>query len=249
MVELSRHPAFGLSLVVGDGPGIIRSIIDAAGRPTPGWAAFANAHMVVECRRSPILRRALAGARWVVPDGRPLAWTLRRCGRRMARQIAGPATMAGCCSAAASQGVPVALYGGEGAVTDRLVTELRHRYPKLRIVAVINPPYRDLSAAEEEADRRRLIAAGARMIFVSLGCPKQELWCSRNSPQLPGVCLAVGAAFPMLAGMLPRAPAVWRRRGLEWLYRLGQEPRRLWRRYLTTNPAFLNLALRELWRR
>jgi len=206
----------------------------------------ANVHVVVTARSMPGLSEALSGADLVVPDGAPVAWMLRHLGEPRQGRIAGPDLMWRLCAEAAAAGIGIYLYGGAPATLARLSKRLREAFSGIRIVGAESPPFRELDPAEERASRDRINTAGAGLVFVGLGCPKQELWMARQEGLVGAVMLGVGAAFDFHAGTVRRAPPWMRRIGLEWLHRLLQDPRRLLRRYLGTNTRFLFLALLQL---
>jgi N-acetylglucosaminyldiphosphoundecaprenol N-acetyl-beta-D-mannosaminyltransferase len=173
---------------------------------------------------------------------------LRRQGALGQQRVSGPDLMADYMSHAVTTGESVFLLGSAEATLARLQTQLLARWPALRIAGAISPPFRSLSAQEAEAIVHQVNGSGAGTVWVSLGCPKQELWMAAHRGRIRAVMLGVGAAFDFHAGTVARAPAWMRNHGLEWLHRLYSEPGRLWRRYLTTNLAFIVLALRQLMR-
>ncbi|MGD9511499.1 MAG: WecB/TagA/CpsF family glycosyltransferase [Geminicoccaceae bacterium] len=194
--------------------------------------------MLVHGRRDPEFAAILADADLVLPDGMPLVWMLRAFGLGRSERVAGPDLMLELCAAAAARGVPVGFYGGRQEVLQRCSERLLERVPHLRIVIALAPPFRPLSAKEEGRIRDEILASGARLLFVALGCPKQERWMHRHRSMLPLPMIGVGAAVDFHAGAVRRAPLWMQRVGLEWLYRLAAEPRRLWRRYLVGNLLF-----------
>ena len=209
----------------------------------------ANVHMAMECHDDADFAATVAAADLVVPDGMPLVWMLRRTGWPDQTRVYGPTLMQELCTAAAPAGVPIALYGGQTSDLATLQQRLPTCHPGLHLSFCKAPPFRPLEPAEEAADCAAICASGARILFVGLGCPKQEQWMARNREHLPGiVAIGVGAAFAFHAGRVRQAPAWLQRLGLEWLYRLAVEPRRLWRRYVYHNPRFIVAALRQLWR-
>ena len=145
------------------------------------------------------------------------------------------------CNKAAAKGIPIYLYGGTEAVLAKLQTNLQQRFPTLAISGTHSPPFRPLTPKEETADINRLHASGAAIVFVGLGCPKQEEWMARQHGLLQAVMVGVGAAFSFHSGDISQSPRWMMNLGLEWLYRFATEPRRLWRRYLVNNPAFVVL--------
>ena len=224
----------------------VEQLAQAASAGRSGCGCFANAHMVGESRRNRALLVAMRSADWVFPDGKPVAWLLRLRGARHAGQVPGPETVEHLLARAAPLGLPIYLFGGAETVLATLVRELPQRHSGLVIAGAHSPPFRAWTPDEEAVDAARIRASGARICFVALGCPKQEMWMQRNAAATGCVCLGVGAAFPMLAGLTPRAPRLVRALALEWAYRWAQEPRRLAHRYTVGNARFAAAALREL---
>ena len=212
-------------------------IIDWASRSESKYVCVANVHMVMETRASDSFRLAVNAADLVTSDGMPLVWILRCRGFRAAQRVYGPDLMLHLCAAAESAALPVGLLGATANVLDQLSARLLQRFPNLKIAAIIAPPFGNLSPAQNAEYSRQL--STAKIIFVGLGCPKQERWMAEVSPQIPAVLIGVGAAFDIHAGLLRQAPPWLQRLGLEWAFRLAMEPRRLWRRYLWHNPRFM----------
>lgn len=209
------------------------------------YVCVANAHVAVTCRDDAALRAAVAGADMVTPDGAPLVWMLRRTGHRSVERVDGPTLMLRICEAAAERGIGIYLYGSTPDTLERLQRSLAALLPGLRIAGAESPPFRPLTAEEDDAAVERINGSGAQVVFVGLGAPRQEAWMAAHRGRVGAVMLGVGAAFDYHAGNLRRAPAWMQRAGLEWLYRLAQEPRRLWRRYLVTNTLFVAYTLRQ----
>lgn len=209
---------------------------------------FSTVHMIMEARDSPEFERVLKDADIVAPDGMPLVWALRLLGLRQATRVYGPDFTSMAAAAAERSGVPIALYGGAPDALQRLIAELRRRHPKLVIAYAFGPPFRPLTAEEREREVNRIRDSGARIVLVGLGCPKQEMWMAEHRGKLPAVMLGVGAAFDFLSGVKPQASRWMMAMGLEWLFRLMTEPRRLWLRYLRHNPRFIRLFLVQLLR-
>jgi N-acetylglucosaminyldiphosphoundecaprenol N-acetyl-beta-D-mannosaminyltransferase len=185
----------------------------------------------------------------VNPDGMPLVWSLRALGERDATRVYGPDATEFLLQAAQDSDIPVAFYGGSEQTLEILVAEVRRRYPQLKIVFTLSPPFRPLTDAEDEEITTQISNSGARMVFVGLGCPKQERWVMEHRGRIPAVLFAVGAAFDFFAGTKAQAPRWMMRSGLEWVFRLVSEPRRLAMRYLKHNPRFVVLILMQLMRR
>lgn len=178
----------------------------------------------------------------VVPDGQPVRWALNLLhGIKLRDRVYGPRLTEMIFARAAEQGLPVYCYGTTSEVLTSLVGELRRRYPSLIIAGVEPSCFRCLSAEESEQVVRRIRGSGARLVFAALGCPRQEVWAYEFRDRLCMPILAIGAAVPFIAGTLPQAPRWMQDCGLEWFYRLLQEPTRLWRRYILLNPLYLLL--------
>jgi N-acetylglucosaminyldiphosphoundecaprenol N-acetyl-beta-D-mannosaminyltransferase len=173
---------------------------------------------------------------------------LRALGVRDAQRVYGPDLTPIVCRLAAERGVPVGFCGGDPATLERLVARLRERFPGLRVAFAHSPPFRELAPEEDAALVDAILDSGARILFVGLGCPKQERWMAAHRDRLDCAMVGVGAAFDFLAGRKAQAPAWLQRAGLEWLFRLAHEPGRLWRRYAVHNPRFVWRALRQLLR-
>lgn len=207
---------------------------------------FSTVHMVMEGRSSPVYREVVNGADLVLPDGMPLVWCLRALGASGATRVYGPDTTERTLQMAAREGIPVGFHGSDQRTLEALVSRVRRRYPGIRIVWICSPPFRDVGTAEDIALTHSINASGVRILFVGLGCPKQEHWVAEHHGRIDAVMLAVGAAFDFLAGTKQQAPRWMMRAGLEWLFRLVSEPRRLWRRYLKHNPRFVVLFLAQM---
>lgn len=204
-----------------------------------GMVCVSTTHMALECLDAEDFRRIVNAADRVTPDGVPLVWALRAQGVSGASRVYGPDLMPYLCGVAEREGLAVGLYGGGGPVLERLQQRLATRFPKLRIPFAWAPPFRPLSAEEDARVGDAIASAGVDVLFVGLGCPKQERWMAAHRERLPCVQVGVGAAFDFLAGVKSQAPRWMMRAGLEWLFRLLCEPRRLWRRYLIGNGRFL----------
>jgi N-acetylglucosaminyldiphosphoundecaprenol N-acetyl-beta-D-mannosaminyltransferase len=208
-----------------------------------------NVHSVVEARRNAALAHAIAGADLATPDGAPVAWMLRRLGVPEQQRVSGPDLMEAACAVAARSGLPIFLFGSTDETLQALDANLRARWPDLRVAGRLAPPFRDLGAEEDADIVRRINESGAGIVWVGLGCPKQERWMAAHRGNVQAVMVGVGAAFDFHAGVRARAPRWMQERGLEWLHRLAAEPRRLARRYVVTNCVFLWTAALQLLRR
>jgi N-acetylglucosaminyldiphosphoundecaprenol N-acetyl-beta-D-mannosaminyltransferase len=223
----------------------IRSWIISADRQ---YVCVTNVHAVMECQRDESIRRAHNEAGLCTPDGMPLVWLNRMAGRREVSRVYGPDLLAACCAMSVQEGFSHYFYGGDEGVADRLSVRLRSRFPGLNVAGTYSPPFRELSEEEDEAIMERINACRPDVVWVGLGCPKQErwMWLHRDRLDAP-VLVGVGAAFDYHAGLKKQAPPWVQRIGMEWFFRLLTEPRRLAPRYLKTNPLFLwKLAGRSL---
>jgi N-acetylglucosaminyldiphosphoundecaprenol N-acetyl-beta-D-mannosaminyltransferase len=205
----------------------------------------ANAHMLVEARRDPAFATVLREADAVTPDGMPLVWMLRARGSRGQERVAGMDLIGALCAAAEEQNIAVYFVGSTRPVLDAIANRLRQEHPRLRIGGMEAPPFREATPAEDSALVDRIAESGAGLVLVALGCPKQENWMHAHRGKVRAVMVGLGAAFPIYGRLEPRAPLFMRRMGLEWLFRLLREPRRLWKRYALTNPLFVWYALQE----
>lgn len=210
------------------------------------YVCICNVHSVVTAANDGRFLQVIAQADMATPDGAPVAWMMRRLGAPEQLRISGPDLMQLYCAAAAQRGEAIYLYGSTPTTLEMLERVLCQKFPGLVIAGRRSPPFRTLSAEEDQADVDDINRSGAGTVWVSLGCPKQELWMAAHAGRVNAVMVGVGAAFDFHAGTVARAPAWMRRFGLEWLHRLASEPRRLWRRYLLSNTSFIVGAVRQL---
>lgn len=226
---------------------------DAATTRLLGWGraresryvAICNVHVAVSASRDAGYLSVINAADMATPDGAPVAWMLRRQGFAGQPRISGPDLMWAVCERCAAEGIAIYLYGSTEATLVLLSGRLRTAFPALEMTTE-SPPFRALSAEEDAAAVARINASGAGIVFVGLGCPRQERWMAEHRGRIHAVMIGVGAAFDFHAGTLRRAPLWMRQSGLEWLHRLMCEPRRLWKRYLVTNTLFILGAARQL---
>ena len=205
-----------------------------------------NVHMLMEGRWRSGFAKVLTGADMLTPDGIPLVWlTSLMTGRRQDR-VAGMELMLALCQQAQSAGVSLFLLGSTPEMLSKIQRQLACDFPDLKVSGMISPPFRSLSTEENKAITHKINESNAGLVFVSLGCPKQELWMSTNRDQVEAVMVGLGGAFSIYGGVKQWAPEWMRTFGFEWCYRLIQEPRRLWRRYAVTIPPFLWLAFKQI---
>lgn len=249
MIDRGRHNILGVMVDAVDYQAAVSRIIAAAlaGRPAAATALAVHGVMTGVLDREH--RYRLNHLDMIVPDGQPVRWALNLLHQaRLADRVYGPTLMLEVCRAAAAQGLPVYLYGSRPEVVVRLSENLRLQFPGLAIAGVSPSSFRRLNVSQADEVANVVRRSGARICFVGLGCPRQEVWAYEFAPRLQMPVVAVGAAFDFHAGLLAQAPPLLGRLGLEWLYRLAHEPRRLWRRYLLLNPAYLGLLVLQLLR-
>lgn len=211
---------------------------------TGGYVCAANVYTVIISRKQERFRRVVNQAAMVTPDGMPLVWLSRRQGFPATGRVYGPDLLLAVCAESVSRGWRHFFYGGAEGVADLLARRLTERFPGLAVAGAWSPPFRPLAAEERAQVVDRIRSSGAHVVWVGLGTPKQERWMAEVVDELPATTLiGVGAAFDFHAGLKPQAPRWMQRSGLEWLFRLCTEPRRLWRRYLLGNPYFIGMLL------
>lgn len=219
-----------------------------------GWAAhhqsrfvaLCNVHSVVTASQEADFNKVITQADLALPDGAPVAWALRREGFSRQQRINGPDLMWRYLGVAEQLGQSVFFYGSSNDTLDRLMVRIKAAFPRLKIVGLESPPFRELTAEEDQAYVTQINQSGAHVVFVGLGCPKQEAWIANHRGRIKAVMLGVGAAFDYHAGTIQRAPVWMQKLGLEWLHRLASEPRRLARRYAVTNSVFVYRMVKSM---
>lgn len=217
---------------------ILRITNWAAGRESR-YVCICNVHSAVTTTRDVEFKIAVNNADMATPDGAPIAWALRRFGFPTQERINGPDLMLKYLAEAERLGQTVFFYGSTESTLGKLRAQLAMQFPKLRVGGSYAPPFRPLSREEDDQVVDMINASEANVVFVGLGCPKQEKWMADHRGRVKAVMIGVGAAFDYHAGVVKRAPLWWQSHGLEWLYRLASEPRRLFRRYMVTNTLFI----------
>jgi len=217
-----------------------------AGR-TPHYVFITNVHTVMECQRDPALKRIHNRSGMTTPDGMPLVWLSRLHGHRHVSRVYGPDLLIAVCQESIRAGYRHFFYGGAEGVPEALAAALLRRFPGLVVAGTYSPPFRPLTPEEDEQIVAMINRARPDIVWVGLGAPKQEYWMAEHVGRLEApVMVGVGAAFDFHSGRKKQAPRWMQRSGLEWLFRLLTEPRRLWRRYLINNPLFLWLVALQL---
>ncbi|MDQ3644485.1 MAG: WecB/TagA/CpsF family glycosyltransferase [Actinomycetota bacterium] len=244
---MKRRSILGVPIAMTDYGATMDVMEEMVARRERGWICAAAVHSLMMARDDPEMRDALTRATITVPDGVPVVWAAKMLGEELPHRVYGPELMRRFCDRSAEKGHRVWLYGGrdQGALV-QLALNLRRRHPGIRIVGGYSPPFRQLSEDDEEAMASQINADRPDVLWVGIGAPKQEKWMARMRERLdvPVMC-AVGAAFDFHAGRVSQAPTWMQERGLEWTYRIAQEPRRLLPRYVQTNPRFMRGFARQ----
>ena len=250
MIERSlpiRHPVAGVGVSATDYDGATEAVVAAAKARRTLLVTALAVHGLTVGATDPEIGRALAAFDVVTPDGQPVRWALNLLHRTGLRdRVYGPNLMLRVCTAAEREGVGIYLYGSRPETLAKLRASLTERFPRLRIAGWRPSRFRADTPEEDADDVRTIVESGAGIVFVGLGCPRQERWAYLHRDRIPLPMLCVGAAFDFHAGTVRQAPGWMQARGLEWLFRLAVEPRRLWKRYLGYNPLFVALVARQL---
>jgi N-acetylglucosaminyldiphosphoundecaprenol N-acetyl-beta-D-mannosaminyltransferase len=247
MVDNGKRNVLGIGVDVIDYDGAIARIMDAARSSQPLAVSALAVHGAMTGVLDRFHRYRLNRFGLIVPDGQPVRWALNWLhGEALEQRVYGPELMKRVCAAAAQAEVPIYLYGSQDEVLAQLITNLSQQFPKLIIAGHAASRFKTVSDSENEVILAEIRAAKPGIVFVGLGCPRQEVFAFENADALGCPLIAVGAAFDFHAGLLRQAPPWMQDRGLEWLFRLIQEPRRLWKRYLLLNPVFCWNVVKQL---
>lgn len=240
MIDRGRHPILGVGINAVDYEAAVSSVIAAAKEGRAMTVTCSAVHGVMLGALDAEHRARLNSFDLIVPDGQPVRWALRwRHGISLRDRVRGVDFMLALCEGAEAEQVPVFLFGNRRELLDRLAQELKKRFPALRIAGVRPSAFRAVTEEKQRALSDEIRRSGARLVFVGLGCPRQEFWAYENRHLLSMPIVGIGSAFDSNAGALPTPPEWMQRTGLEWLFRFAQEPRRLWKRYLVLNPLYL----------
>lgn len=248
MINHGKFPILGVNVHAVDYEHAVSTIVSSAAEGRPCSVSALAVHGVMTGFQDPVHSRRLNGLDLVVPDGQPVRWALKWLhGKSLADRVYGPNLTLYTAKAMAEKGLGIYLYGSSAAVLAKFSQNLKLKFPGLLISGSEPSKFRRLDAQERADVIGRIKASGAKAVFVGLGCPRQEVWAFEYRDALSMPILAVGAAFDFHAGTLPQAPRFMQDRGLEWVFRLVQEPKRLWRRYVILNPLYLwNVLLQKL---
>ncbi|PKK36154.1 glycosyltransferase [Siphonobacter sp. SORGH_AS_0500] len=237
-----------ISIKISSGPyqSFIDKLVYMACNQIPAYCCVANVHMLVEAYNNEAFASIVNNADLVTPDGMPLTWGLKLVHGIQQDRVAGMDLLPDLLAEASKLQLPVYFYGGTQAMLDQTDAYIRKVYPSLHVAGMYSPPFRPLTAEEDQQIVDKINASGARMIFVALGCPKQEKWMASMKGRIQATMIGIGGALPVMVGMQKRAPEWMQKASLEWLYRLVQEPKRLFKRYAVTNTTYLWLLTKEL---
>lgn len=242
-----KRDLFGVSVSVTHYDQVVDALIGAAKRGESALADFMPVHGLVTAATDATWRKQINDFDIVAPDGQPVRWALNRFHHAgLADRVYGPELTRRICAAAAREDVSIYLYGSTQPVIDKLHVELPRLCPGLVIAGSESPPFRPLTDEEDAAMVQRVNASGAGLLLLGIGCPRQEQFAWAHRDRIKAVQLCVGAAFDFHAGVKPMAPKWMQDRGLEWLFRLASEPRRLAKRYFVTNTLFSLFVLRRM---
>lgn len=247
MINLGKRPVLGVSVDVIDYDFAVERIVDAAKRKKAFAVTALPVHGIMTGARDPEHRYRLNAFDLLVPDGQPVRWALNLLhGVGLRERVYGPTLMLALCERLAREGLPIYLFGSREETIALLSRNLRRRFPALRIAGSQPGRFKVLSLNEREEIVRAITQSGAAVVFVGLGCPRQEIWAYENRAALSMPAVCVGAAFDFHAGTVAQAPLALQRVGLEWAYRLLREPGRLWKRYALYNPMYVGMVAAQL---
>jgi len=246
MINLGKHNLLGIGLDAVDYDAAVEKIIGAAHKKQSLTVSALAVHGVMTGVLDPMHGVRLNNLDLVVPDGQPVRWALNGLyGLQLPDRVYGPTLTLKVCERAAREGLSIYLYGSKTAVLEQLRKNLCQRFPRLQIAGAAPSRFRQVTDEEKQEIARTILASGASIVLVGLGCPRQEVWVYEYRHLINLPMLAVGAAFDFHAGTQSQAPVRLQKWGLEWLYRLIHEPRRLWKRYLLLNPLYITLVAKQ----
>ncbi len=232
-------------LTTGSYQWFVNTIIDWAAQRRSAMICVANVHMFIEAQNNDAFLQMINSADMVTPDGKPICWALKLLTGVNQERVAGMDLLPSLLQQLEAKKLSAYFYGGSQQMLDSTLAYLSVNNPGLKIAGSYSPPFRNLQEAETTAIIDTINKTTPHILFVVLGCPKQENWMHQNRHRLHTVSIGVGGALPVLTGMQKRSPKWMQDAGFEWLYRLGQEPRRLFKRYATTNSRFIGIVAKE----
>ncbi|GAB3041869.1 WecB/TagA/CpsF family glycosyltransferase [Spirosoma pulveris] len=246
LAKFKRASVLGLSFSLGSYHQIQEDIIAAAKLKESRMACLANVHMTVEASNDPVFGAVVNGADWVATDGMPLTWALRLLHGIEQQRVAGFDLLSDLIRRASEENLSIFFYGSTPKMLLEVVGKCRELYPALDVAGTLSPPFRPLTEREQEGVINHINKSGAQLVFVALGCPKQERWMEQMRGKIQAVMVGVGGALPIFTGTQGRSPNWMRNAGLEWAHRLAMEPRRLFKRYAITNSLFIIRLTRQI---
>jgi N-acetylglucosaminyldiphosphoundecaprenol N-acetyl-beta-D-mannosaminyltransferase len=245
---MRRDKLIDFHLSVGEYPSFIFNMLRLAKQRSSSNVCVANVHMFVEAYLDRSFGKIVNNADIITPDGKPLTWGMRILyGIRQVR-VAGSDILPELLQECEKQNLSVFFYGGSQSLLDETSKYLKIQYPGLKVAGFYSPPFRELTEEENSEIIKRINEAAPNIVVVVLGCPKQEKWSAYMKGKINSLMIGFGGALPLLVGTQKRAPLWMQHSGLEWLYRLSIEPRRLFKRYAVTNTLFIYIVLKEFLR-
>lgn len=226
----------------------LMTVINWTKKKSGNYVCVSNVHMCMEAYDNSDYANIVNNADLIVPDGKPLVWTQKLLGYKKASHVRGTDLTLALCTEAEKRRIPIGLYGGSQRALDNFIIFLKKSYPNLEVAYSFSPPFRLLTKEEDDLYTSQINESGAEILFVGLGCPKQEIWMAEHKNKVNCVMIGVGAAFDFLSGDKKEAPKWMQNMGIEWVFRFSSEPDRLWKRYLKHNPRFVLLFLKQLMR-
>jgi N-acetylglucosaminyldiphosphoundecaprenol N-acetyl-beta-D-mannosaminyltransferase len=245
---MERKEIINFGITTGNYSSFVNHIVTLAHHKESANVCVANVHMFIEAYKDKSFNSIINDATMVTPDGRPLTWVLRYVYGIRQDRVAGMDLLPDLLQQMMLKRLPAFFYGGTPALLEKTDNYLRYAFPDLPIAGMYSPPFRPATKEEEDQLVNKINNSGAAVVMVILGCPKQERWMASMKGKINAVMIGVGGALPVMVGMQKRAPAWLQHMGLEWLFRLMQEPRRLFRRYVITNSLFIYLFFKKIFK-
>lgn len=242
---MEKRKLFCIDFSLGSYKTFIGELISLAKKGGSSYACVAGVHILYESNKSPEYANIINNADIVTPDGEPITWAFRWLYGIKQERVAGMDLLPDLLEAAEKENVSVGFYGGTDDMLKKAGKYIEKKHPLLTVAKMYSPPFRPLNSEEETAIISMFNESGAEMIFVVLGCPKQEKWMDNMKNKIHALMVGIGGAVPVMIGLQKRAPRWMQKAGLEWLFRLGQEPKRLFKRYMRGNSLFIYLLLKE----
>ena len=240
---LLRKDLFSMSFNVAPYTSFVNEIVSRSRSQKSEFVCVANVHMLIESFLDKNFADVVNKAGIVTPDGMPITWALRMLRGIKQDRVAGMDLLPDLLSKCAQESLPVYFYGGTQLMLDKTDSFLKTKYADLHVAGMYSPPFRKLTKAEDQEVVDRINASGAKIVFVVLGCPKQEKWMASMKGRINALMIGIGGALPVMVGMQKRAPKWLQNVGMEWAYRLAQDPKRLAKRYFVTNTIFIYLLI------